>query len=123
MRCVCGNNGWRMADKAEEARPRRTGAGESDLDSLKADLGELRAELAAVVKAVQNLGSTAVATAKRQHGAALERLSSEAESLAADVTAAGRNQKAELEQRIRDQPLMAVGIAFAVGVLFGSLRR
>jgi ElaB/YqjD/DUF883 family membrane-anchored ribosome-binding protein len=32
-------------------------------------------------------------------------------------------QVADLQERIREQPMMAVGIAFVVGLLFGSLRR
>ena len=108
-----------MADKPEDTKPRRGAAPETDLDTLRSDLDALRAELGEVMKSIQGLGATAVAAAKRQQGVALERLSSEAESL----TAAGRDQLAEVEQRIRAQPLAAVGIAFVVGWLFGSLRR
>ena len=39
------------------------------------------------------------------------------------IAGVGRAQVAEFKQRIRDQPLMAVGIAFAVGMLFARLRR
>ena len=81
------------------------------------------AELAGVVQAIKGLGEKAVATAKRQQGAAVDRLTAEAEALADEATGAAKDQLAELETRIRDQPLAAVGIAFAVGLLFGSLRR
>ena len=112
-----------MADKPEETRQRQHGANDGDLESLKADLATLRTELAAVVKAIQGLGATAVATAKRQHGGAIAHLAGEAEELTANVAAAGRAQIGALEQRIREQPLAAVGIAFAAGLVFGSLRR
>ena len=79
--------------------------------------------MAAVVAAVKQLGETAVVTAKRQQGAAIDRLASEAGTLAEEAVSASRDQIASLESKIRDQPLAAVGIAFVVGLLFGSLRR
>ena len=76
-----------------------------------------------VVQAIKGLGETAVATAKRQQGAAVGRVTAGAEALADEATAVAKDQLAELETRIRAQPLAAVGIAFVVGLLFGSLRR
>lgn len=109
---------------ADTTQPPRAGkAATEDMEALKADMAALRDELGAVVKAIKDLGVTAVATAKRQHAVAADQLAAEVQSLAADVASSGRTQVAELEQRIRDQPLAAVGIAFAVGLLFGSLRR
>lgn len=102
---------------------RSTKAADGDLSELKADLAALRGELAAVVAAVKQLGETAVRTAKRQQGAGLGRLAEEAESLATEAVDAGRDQIAEIEGRIRAHPLAAVGIAFLVGLIFGSLRR
>lgn len=110
-----------MADTTQS--PRASRAAGDDLEALKADMAALRDEFGAVVKAIKDLSATAVATAKRQQGAAADHLAAEVQTLAADVTDSGRKQVAELEQRIRDQPLAAVGIAFAVGLLFGSLRR
>ena len=87
------------------------------------DLAALRGDLAGVVQAIKGLGENAVAAAKRQQGAAVGRLTAGAEALADEATSAAKDQLAELERRIRAQPLAAVGIAFAVGLLFGSLRR
>ena len=84
-------------------------ANDGDLESLKADLATLRTELAAVVKAIQGLGATAVATAKRQHGGAIAHLAGEAEELTADVAAAGRAQIGALEQRIHDSRWLRSG--------------
>lgn len=110
-----------MADTTPSSRASK--AAGDDLEALKADMAALREELGAVVKAIKDLGVTAVATAKRQRGAAADHVAAEVQSLAAEVSSSSRKQVAELEQRIRDQPLAAVGIAFAVGLLFGSLRR
>ena len=50
--------------------------------------------------------------------AAFRRLNS---ALADSVVAEGRSQVAGLEQRVREQPLMALGLAFAAGLLFAKL--
>ena len=96
---------------------------EGDLDTLKADLAAVRTEISGVVQAIRGLGETAVTTANRQKGAAVERLTAEAQSLTDKAVSVGRAQLAGLEGRIRAQPLAAVGIAFVVGLLFGSMRR
>ena len=112
-----------MPEKAEVPRePRGVDAG-GEINSLKADIDALRAELVTVVQAIKGVGTSAVATAKRQQGAAADRLVAEAAALGEEIVGAGRTQVAELEERIREQPLTAVGIAFVVGLLFGSLRR
>lgn len=112
-----------MANTGQQARTGRGAEADGDIESLKSDLEALRAELGSVVAAVKSLGDTAVAAAKRQQGAALDRLTAEAGTLADDAADAARDHLAELETRIRAKPLAAVGIAFAVGLLFGSLRR
>jgi ElaB/YqjD/DUF883 family membrane-anchored ribosome-binding protein len=112
-----------MADGTQVARGGLAAAPDDEMDALRGDLVALRAELDAVVKAIKGLGANAVAAAKRQQGAAVGHLTDEAQAMVAEISATGRNQVAELERRIRDQPLAAVGIAFAVGLLFGSLRR
>ena len=112
-----------MAEKAQPPSGQRDRAPEVDVDTVKADIEALRAELATVVQAIKDLGSNAVATAKRQQGAALGRLSAEATSLGEELVRAGKTQTAELEERIRQQPLAAVGIAFVVGLVVGTLRR
>lgn len=112
-----------MANAGQQPRAPSTNETGPDLDSLQADLAALRAELATVMQAVKGLGETAVATAKRQKGAAVGRLAAGADSLTDEAGTFARDQMAELESRIRAQPLAAVGIAFVVGLLFGSLRR
>lgn len=112
-----------MANAGQQARAAREADADHDVDSLKSDLAALRAELAGVMQAVKALGENAVATARRQQGVAVERITAEAGSLADEAAGAAKDQLAELETRIRAQPLAAVAIAFTVGLLFGSLRR
>src|SRR5690349_14712679 len=100
-----------MADKAQAAAGPKDRDPLLETDTLKADIDALRAELAMVVKAVKNLGANAVATAKRQQDAAIDRLSVEATSLGEEIVRAGKSQAAEMEDRIRAQPLAAVGVA------------
>ena len=111
------------AEKAQESRGARGGATDVEGDTLKADIDALRIELVNVVQSIKGLGTTAMAAAKRKPSAAVDSLTSEAATFTAEIAGAGRAQVAEFKQRIRDQPLMAVGIAFAVGLLFGRLRR
>lgn len=102
---------------------RTTRAAEADLGELRSDLTTLRAELAAVVAAVKQLGETAARTAKRQHATDIDKLTAGAETIAAEAMATGRDQLGNLEAKIREQPLAAVAVAFFAGLLFGSLRR
>jgi ElaB/YqjD/DUF883 family membrane-anchored ribosome-binding protein len=94
-----------------------------EVDALKADIDALRTELVNVVQSVKGLDTTAVAAAKREPSAAVDRLASEAATYIAEIAGAGRAWVAGFKQPIRVQPLMPVGIAFAVGMLFGRLRR
>ena len=112
-----------MVEKAQSAAGQKDRDPAADVDSLKADIEALRAELAMVVTAIKDLGANAVATAKRQQGAAIDRLSAEATSLGEEIVRAGKTQAAEIEDRIRERPLAAVGMAFVVGLVIGSLRR
>jgi ElaB/YqjD/DUF883 family membrane-anchored ribosome-binding protein len=121
--CQHVGNGETMAERTQESRGARGGVPDVEVDTLKADIDALRTELVNVVQSIKGLDTTAVAAAKREPGTAVNRLASEAAAYTAEIAGVGRAQMAEFKQSIRDQPLMAVGIAFAVGLLFGRLRR
>ena len=112
-----------MADREQESRGARGGATDVEIDMLKADIDALRTELVNVVQSIKGLDTTAVAAATREPSAAVDRLALEAGAFTAEIAGVGRAQVAEFKQRIRDQPMMAVGIAFAAGMLFARLRR
>lgn len=92
-----------------------------DMEALKAEIATLKLELEKVAKAAKDVGATAVGAAKDQSTLAMNRVKAEAEALADSVVAEGRSQVAGLEQRVREQPLMALGLAFAAGLLFAKL--
>ena len=112
-----------MAERAQDSRGARGGATDVEIDTLKADIDALRTELVNVVQSIKGLGIPAGAAATREPSVAVDRLASEAGAFTAEIAGVGRAQVAEFKQRIRDQPLMAIGIAFAVGMLFARLRR
>lgn len=117
-----------MAETAQQPRSSRAAASEEaevarDLETLKAEIAALRTELQKVGQAAKDVGATAIGAAKDQGAAAIDRVRAEAEALADSVVAQGRSQVAVLEQRVREQPLMALALAFGAGLLFAKLSR
>ena len=117
-----------MAETVQHPRSSRAAAAPEteeevtrDLETLKAEIAALRTELQKVGQAAKNVGATAVGAAKDQGAAAVDRVRAEAEALADSVVAQGRSQVAVLEERVREQPLMALGLAFAAGLIFAKL--
>lgn len=96
-------------------------ASSDEVEALKADLAKLQADIAQLTATLKATGASAVEAARTQGASSLERVMSEAEALAQATTEAGRTQISELEGRIKAQPLMAVGIAFGVGLLVAML--
>jgi len=92
-----------------------------DVDQLKADLAALRVDIDRLGETLKDTSASLIDAAKRQGKEAVDRVRVEAEALADTVTTAGRNQLADAERRIRDQPLLAVSVAFGVGMLVTML--
>lgn len=94
-----------------------------DVESIKSDLAALRADLSALINSAVNAG-------KVQAGDARERLSTAARSRLdqmgsawGDMGGRGREAVDQVQRRIEERPLQAVGIAFVSGLLLGVIAR
>lgn len=92
-----------------------------DTDTIRKDLITLKDELDRVLGNMQDVGVTAVSTARRQGSAMVERLTTDAGALAGDLGERGRRQASMVGRRVREQPLLALGVAFGTGLLVGAL--
>lgn len=84
----------------------------ADYDALKADLKALRADLAALVN---DTGKIATEEAKRQ--------SAKAQKLADDAGKKAGEYRDIIEDKVRDHPFAAIGIALAAGFIVASMAR
>jgi ElaB/YqjD/DUF883 family membrane-anchored ribosome-binding protein len=87
-------------------------AGKADYDALKADLKALRADLAALVN---DTGKIASEEAKRQ--------TVKARALADDAGKKATEYRDIVEDKVRDHPFAAIGIALAAGFVVASMAR
>ena len=83
---------------------------QEDLQALKADLGALRDDLRSFV-------AHASQAAQQRAGQVRNRVV----DAAADVGEQGRAARDQVQAKIEEHPLMAVGIALGAGVLIGAL--
>lgn len=93
-----------------------------DIERLRAELATLRADVEKLGETIRSTGLTALDMAKSQGVETVDRVRAEAEALAHSVKDAGRHQLASFEQRVREQPLAAVSIAFGTGMLIAMMR-
>lgn len=115
-----------MAETVQHPRASRAAAAEEveaaqDLEALKAEIANLKLELERVARSAKDVGATAMGAARHEGAAAMDRVKAEAEALADSVVAQGRSQIAGIEARVREQPLMALGLAFMAGLVFAKM--
>lgn len=81
-----------------------------DVDTLQADLQQLRTDLAAIAHTLQTLTGDASSDALAHVRAQAEKARKRAESAAGEISAS-----------IEERPLTSLGISFIVGLLLGLL--
>jgi ElaB/YqjD/DUF883 family membrane-anchored ribosome-binding protein len=84
----------------------------SEIQTLKDDMKTVRADLAALV---EKAGEVAGAEAKRQAG--------KAEAMAGEAATTAEAYRDLLEDKVRNHPLAAVGIALMAGMVISSMTR
>lgn len=105
---------------AESIQPSRATRGE-DMETLRNDIATLRTDVERLTGTLKSIGGSAVESARKRGAEAVERVKTEAGHLAENVAATGRTQVADLERRIKEQPLLAVGVAFGIGAILSKL--
>jgi ElaB/YqjD/DUF883 family membrane-anchored ribosome-binding protein len=86
----------------------------SDLNVIKADIDNLRKDLAA---ALDRIKGTTASRAETEIQALQKRIN----KIAEDLQTGGRESLRAVEERIEERPLVSLGVAFAVGLVLGRL--
>lgn len=110
-----------MVGTAQHLRAATHNLANIDTDTIRKDLITLKDELDRVLGTMQDAGTTAMSSARRQGTAMVERLATDAGAMAEDLGERGRRQVSMMGRRVREQPLLALGVAFGTGLLVGAL--
>ncbi|GMU20399.1 MAG: hypothetical protein AMXMBFR13_04960 [Phycisphaerae bacterium] len=101
-------------------RSARTAVGE-EIDSLKSDMQQLRADLAGLAEALIQAGKSEAGEARSKLE---ERVQEQLEHMRSAVTSAqhyGRHGIESVQTQIEEKPFTSVLVAFAAGLMFGKL--
>lgn len=110
-----------MVVSAQHLRAATHNLSNIDTDTIRKDLTTLKDELDRVLDNMQDTGASALATARRQGTAMVERVATDAGAMVDDLGERGRQQASMMGRRVREQPLLALGVAFGTGLLLGAL--
>lgn len=92
-----------------------------DIDAIKADLAQARADFADLVRDVVSAGKAEGSDAKAKIEAAIhDRLDRIGEGIAS-VQRSGKKRVEDFQEKIEERPLTSVAIAFGVGLLLGNV--
>ncbi len=119
-RRACQNHGhrWRASGKAD-ALATQTETG--DYDALRDELSKLRAHVAGLADDLKGLGAAAAGAGKRAAGEGAERLKEEVGDKFEDLIERGGKTVNDLVKSIEERPMMAVMLAFVLGLILGRL--
>lgn len=93
----------------------------SELDSIKADLGQLRNDIAALSEAVKNVAAGKVNDKKDQTRQKAQDAWEDLENKIDDLLQQGRDGVDGVEQKIRDHPGGSLMGAFGLGFIIAKL--
>ena len=96
-------------------------ANDGNYDELREELGKLRAHVSGLADDLKGLGAAAASAGKRAAGEQAERLKEEVGGKFDDMVERGNRTVNDLVKAIEERPLMAVLLAFVVGLILGRL--
>ena len=99
----------------------KTANSADDLDAIRKDIDALRGDLATLVKHLKQTGRSKLDEASAASAEKLDELRDDLESSLADLQRQGKQSIDQVEQTIRDKPLMTLLAAFGAGVLIARL--
>ena len=91
-------------------------AAANDVEAIKDDIAKLREDL-------QSLAGNSTTYVKGRSTAEIDKGLENGRKYAAEASEKARTGKDSVENKVRENPLAAVGIAFGTGVLLAALRR
>jgi ElaB/YqjD/DUF883 family membrane-anchored ribosome-binding protein len=94
---------------------------DQELDAIKEHVEALRAELAGLTKHVKGLSSAALARAQTAGALKIEELGADLERAADTLRRQGQASIAQVEDTIKERPLLSLLAAFGAGVLIARL--
>ncbi len=94
---------------------------DQELDAIKEHVEALRTELATLTKHVKGLSSAALARAQTAGALKIEELGADLERAADTLRRQGQASIAQVEDTIKERPLLSLLAAFGAGVLIARL--
>ena len=96
-------------------------AADREVDAIKAHIEALRTELAMLTKHLKNLSSSTLERAQTAGTLKIEELGADLERAAAALRQQGQASVAQVENAIREKPLLSLLAAFGAGFLIARL--
>jgi ElaB/YqjD/DUF883 family membrane-anchored ribosome-binding protein len=94
---------------------------DQELDAVKEHIQSLRTELATLTTHIKGLSSAKLEQAQLAGGLKIEELGAELQRAADAVRQQGQASVAQLENTIKEKPLLSLLAAFGAGLLFARL--